>query len=228
MTARRRIAPSSQAIFNAREVVCNMRACYTYLDVTTQLTACAALDYGLLHPGNSAQQRYFAVLPRPRTARWRGDAGDTPADRRLHRLSNERQHPQQQTAMNSSLRRNLVLIVEDEAPIAEALTLIVEDAGYTAITAAHGKEALALAKELRPKLVITDLMMPHLNGIDFIAALRAHAEATGTESPPTVLMTAAGPARAREAGADAVLRKPFDITEIEALLRRFLGPADPT
>lgn len=159
------------------------------------------------------------------------DGGTTqatpPADRRLHRLSNERQHPQQQTAMNSSLRRDLVLIVEDEAPIAEALTLIVEDAGYTAITAAHGKEALALAKELHLKLVITDLMMPHLNGIDFIAALRAHAEATGTESPPVVLMTAAGPTRAREAGADAVLRKPFDITEIEALLQRFLGPADP-
>lgn len=129
--------------------------------------------------------------------------------------------------MNSPLRHNLVLIVEDEAPIAEALTLIVEDAGYTAITAAHGKEALELAQELHPRLVITDLMMPHLNGIDFIAALHKYAEATGTESPPVVLMTAAGPARTREAGADAVLRKPFDITEIEALLRRFLGPADP-
>lgn len=128
--------------------------------------------------------------------------------------------------MNEARQRNLVLIVEDEAPIAEALTLIIEDAGYTAITAAHGKEALDLARGSRPRLVITDLMMPHLNGTDLIAALRADAKATGTEPPPVVLMTAAGPARTRDSGADAVLRKPFDITEIEALLRRFLGPPE--
>ena len=141
-------------------------------------------------------------------------------------MSNEAQYSQQRSAMDEAHLSKLVLIVEDEAPIAEALILIIEDAGYATIIAAHGKEALELAREFRPGLVITDLMMPHLNGTDLIAALHADAKATGTKPPPVVLMTAAGPARTRDAGADAVLRKPFDITEIEALLWRFLGPPE--
>ena len=66
----------------------------------------------------------------------------------------------------------------------------------------------------RPALLITDLMMPHLDGSELIAA----------PVPPTILMTAADMARAREAGADAVLRKPFHLADLAALLRRFLGP----
>ena len=138
-------------------------------------------------------------------------------------MSNEVQRPQQHMAVDTSRQRSLVLIVEDEAPIAEALALIIEDAGYTAISAAHGREALELVREWHPELVITDLMMPYLNGVDLIAALHADAEATGAAAPPVVLMTAVGPAHTRQAGADAVLRKPFDIVEVEHLLQRFLG-----
>lgn len=147
-----------------------------------------------------------------------------PEDWRLRRVSNEVQHSEQRSTKHRSQQRSLVLIVEDEAPIAEALTLIIEDAGYRAITAAHGNEALELAREWHPDLVLTDLMMPHLNGKDLIAALRANAEANGVTPTPVVLMTAAGSAHTQGASADAVLRKPFDITEIEAMLQRFLDP----
>ncbi len=117
----------------------------------------------------------------------------------------------------------LVLIAEDEEPIAAALMLIVADAGYTPLVAAHGREALELCRARHPALVITDLMMPYLNGEELVAAIRADAAQDHQTPPPIVLMTAASPRHAQEIGADAVLRKPFTIEEVEALLQRFLG-----
>ena len=118
--------------------------------------------------------------------------------------------------------RGLVLIAEDEEPIAEVVATVVEDAGYTPRLAAHGREALELARAEQPALLITDLMMPYLNGAELIAALRSDAAAGGQAPLPVILMTAAGPAQARAAGADAVLRKPFELLELDALIRRFL------
>lgn len=119
----------------------------------------------------------------------------------------------------------LVLVVEDEEPIAEALALLVLDAGYTPLIASHGRQALELARKRLPALVITDLMMPYLDGAGLITALRADAANAERQAPPIILMTAAGLQRVREVGADAVLSKPFDLDEVEALLARFLGPA---
>ncbi len=123
--------------------------------------------------------------------------------------------------------RRLVLIAEDEEPIAEALTMIIEDAGYDSMTATHGRQALELARARRPDLVITDLMMPYLDGEELIAALHADAAHNNHSAPPIILMTAAGPRRAATVGADVVLRKPFNITDVEALLEHFLGPEAP-
>jgi len=117
----------------------------------------------------------------------------------------------------------LVLIAEDEEPIAEVVATVVEDAGYATVVATHGQQALELAREQHPALLITDLMMPYLSGAELIAALRTEAEARGEVAIPIILMTAASLSLARAAGADAVLRKPFDLTQLEALLERFLG-----
>lgn len=117
----------------------------------------------------------------------------------------------------------LILIAEDEEPIAEALSFILEDAGYTPLVASHGAQALELARVHRPALVITDLMMPHLDGTALIQALRADAQLNGHAPPPIILMTAAGMKKAEEAGADAVVRKPFNLTDLEALIRRLIG-----
>jgi CheY-like chemotaxis protein len=116
----------------------------------------------------------------------------------------------------------LVLIVDDEAPIAEALSLIIEDAGYTTLTAYRGREGLDLARSRRPALVITDMMMPQFDGASLIAALRADAEVDHRTMPHIVAMTAGGLSRAIATGADAVLPKPFSIEQVEALLRQFL------
>lgn len=116
----------------------------------------------------------------------------------------------------------LVLIAEDEAPIAEVLAMIVEEAGYVPLVAAHGRRALELARERRPALLITDLMMPQLSGAELIAALRADT-ANGCAHIPVILTTAARLPSYDHIVVDAYLRKPFDIAEVEALLHRFLA-----
>ena len=115
-----------------------------------------------------------------------------------------------------------VLIVEDEEPIAEAIAYLVEEAGYEPLQASHGRQALDLAQGRQLALVITDLMMPHMDGAELIAALRRDASLDGHDAPPIILMTAAGPRRAESVGADAVVRKPFDLDELEALIHRLI------
>ncbi|MCA1599202.1 MAG: response regulator [Chloroflexi bacterium] len=118
--------------------------------------------------------------------------------------------------------RKVVLIAEDERAIAEIVRVVVEDAGYRPVLAAHGRQALDMARIEHPALVVTDLMMPHMTGAELIAALRADAAPDGGVRAPVILMTAVNPSQARAAGADAVLYKPFDLDALEALLRRFL------
>ncbi len=117
----------------------------------------------------------------------------------------------------------VVLIAEDERPIAEALGDIIEDAGYRAVCASNGRRAFDLAREERPVLVITDYMMPYLNGADLMRALREDAHARGEGPPPVVLMSAAGWPYVDGTAADAIISKPFNIEEIEALLRQLIG-----
>lgn len=117
----------------------------------------------------------------------------------------------------------LVLIAEDEEPIAEAIAFLVEDNGYTPLIANNGRKALELARARHPALVITDLMMPYLDGDELISALRAEAAADNHMPPSTILLSAAGLRRMRAAGADAILPKPFELDDLEKLLHRFLG-----
>ncbi|HEX8033478.1 MAG TPA: response regulator [Ktedonobacterales bacterium] len=118
-------------------------------------------------------------------------------------------------------RAALVLIVDDEAPIAEALAWIVEDAGYAAATATSGQAALEMVQAgARPDLLMTDLMMPKMDGRALIGALRAM---LGAAMPPVVLMTAANLRSLPGSMAEAVLAKPFALAEVERLLTRFLA-----
>ena len=67
----------------------------------------------------------------------------------------------------------LILIVDDEEPIIDMLATFVADLGYTPLVAQNGQQALDLARDCGPALIITDLMMPVMNGADLIVALRA-------------------------------------------------------
>jgi DNA-binding response OmpR family regulator len=112
----------------------------------------------------------------------------------------------------------LVLIVDDERPIAELLGAAVVQAGHSPMLAFDGQQALAAARSRWPDLVITDLMMPLLDGPGLIAAIRAEAVSLGRMAPPIVVMTAAGRPAAEAAGGDAILSKPFELSELERLL----------
>jgi OmpR family response regulator NblR len=126
------------------------------------------------------------------------------------------------SALQQVREPDLVLIVEDEEPLAETMAFMVRTAGYEPVIAFHGRQGLQLARERGPALVITDMMLAYLSGADLIAALRADATAGGQPAPAIILMTAANLAQARGAGADAVLPKPFRLKDLEVLLHRFL------
>jgi CheY-like chemotaxis protein len=111
-----------------------------------------------------------------------------------------------------------VLIVDDELPLRSLLAVVVREAGHTAMLAANGRQALELIGRQRPDLVLSDVMMPQVNGV---ALCRAIKQAAATASIPVILMSTAGTLW-QGAGADAFLAKPFDIEDVEALLEHWL------
>ncbi|HLJ82186.1 MAG TPA: response regulator, partial [Ktedonobacterales bacterium] len=147
-----------------------------------------------------------------RSARGRGKKGRTPAQAGIPATNSADRPPPTNPQRNApgTLREPetqpeqepaLVLIVEDEQPIAEALSFMVEDAGYTTIIASHGQQGLEIARARRLALIFTDLMMPRMDGAAFIAALKAEAAKDGAlPPPPIILMTAAGFDYAQKAG----------------------------
>ena len=116
----------------------------------------------------------------------------------------------------------LILIADDEEPIVEMLATFVSDMGYTPLVAQNGQEALDLARKHEPALIITDLMMPIMNGADLILELRAEAIAKGRDCPPIVLLTAGSRRAASQLPVEALLFKPFDLSQLERVVRRFL------
>jgi two-component system sensor histidine kinase/response regulator len=113
----------------------------------------------------------------------------------------------------------LVLVVEDEAPVADIIRLLVEDLGYRVVTAPNGAEGLEVARREKPNLVISDIMLPLMPGDELCRRLKQEPEHSGVK---VVLMSAAGARRAEGAGADAFVHKPFDLETVEELVQRFI------
>ncbi len=114
----------------------------------------------------------------------------------------------------------LVLVVAANDPLAETISCIVQGAGYTPHVALHGRHALEVTRALQPAVLIIDLQLPYLDGAAVIAAVRTAAAVAGTVAPSLILMAASSLDQARAAGADIVLRTPFDVADLEALLWR--------
>jgi DNA-binding response OmpR family regulator len=117
-----------------------------------------------------------------------------------------------------------VLIVDDEPTIVEVVARYLERAGYTTRTAASGEQALAVAAQERPDLVVLDLMMPGTDGLRVMRRLRDQA----SEPVGVILLTARGEESDRvtglRLGADDYVVKPFSpvelVARVDAVLRR--------
>jgi two-component system alkaline phosphatase synthesis response regulator PhoP len=117
-----------------------------------------------------------------------------------------------------------ILVVDDEATLRETLVDALELEGYRAIPAADGREALARFRADRPDLVLLDLMLPELSGVEVCRILRAES------SVPIVMLTARDSEVDKvvglELGADDYVTKPFSLRELTARIRGIFRRAD--
>ncbi len=127
----------------------------------------------------------------------------------------------------ATLKRPLVLLVEDEPGIAMVATRVIEGLGYGVLVARNGAEGLEMARAHRPELVLTDALMPKLDGREMARQLRADATLKGIR---IVVMTSLYTGvkykveAHRQAQVDDYLEKPIDPAQLADLLGRHLGP----
>jgi two-component system phosphate regulon response regulator PhoB len=123
----------------------------------------------------------------------------------------------------------LVLIVEDETDLVTLLRYNLEKEGFRVTTAADGEEALLIASEQPPNLVLLDWMLPLMSGIEVCRQLR---RGPRTREVPIIMLTARGEeadrVRGLNSGADDYVAKPFSPTELLARIRAVLRRATPS
>jgi CheY-like chemotaxis protein len=128
----------------------------------------------------------------------------------------------------------VILVVDDEVEVGEAIRRVLEHAGLTVTVVTGGAAALAEVERRMPAVVVTDVIMPKMHGIELIRTLRQRhpqirliaISGGGSFGPlaykPDAISTQAFLAAARDAGANEMLTKPFDLEELLAAVRRQL------
>lgn len=119
--------------------------------------------------------------------------------------------------MSGEVRGRKILVVDDEKPIAEILRYNLEQEGFTVLLAYDGEEALRLAHEERPDLLLLDIMLPKKDGFAVCRELRR------TENMPVIMLTAKDTELDKvlglELGADDYVTKPFSAREVVARVK---------
>ena len=121
-----------------------------------------------------------------------------------------------------------ILVVEDEASLAEILRYNLEAEGYGVLHAATGEDAEVLADESGPDLIVLDWMLPSVSGIELCRRFRSRQQ---TRAVPILMLTARGEeadrVRGLSTGADDYVVKPFSLPELMARIRALLRRASP-
>ncbi|MEE8273023.1 MAG: response regulator, partial [Alphaproteobacteria bacterium] len=122
-----------------------------------------------------------------------------------------------------------VLIVEDEADLVTLLTYNLQKDGFATLCARDGDEALLVASEEGPDLILLDWMLPNRSGLEVCRQLRRSAQ---TRDIPIIMLTARGEesdrVRGLDSGADDYVAKPFSMPELLARMRAVMRRAAPT
>ena len=119
-----------------------------------------------------------------------------------------------------------ILVADDESHILHVVSLKLRNAGFRVLTARDGAEALEMAQQEHPDLVITDYHMPQLSGLELCQRLK---QDTNTSGIPAIMLTARGyhlePHDTEESGILKMLSKPFSPRELLATVNEVLGIA---
>lgn len=126
----------------------------------------------------------------------------------------------------SEEQRKLILVVDDDPRLLHVVSVYLGIENYDVVTASSGEEALEVLGQNNPDLVILDVMMPGMDGIQVCEAIRANPT---TRDLPVLMFTALSSdedvARAQRAGASKHITKPFTLGALGSVIRSFLNPA---
>ena len=139
-----------------------------------------------------------------------------------------RKHPHPSSGVPVEPVRSMnarILVVDDDAAISEMIGIILRGEGFEPSFAADGRQALELFRTARPDLVLLDLMLPGMDGIEVCSLIRAES------GVPIIMLTAKGETtdvvKGLESGADDYVVKPFNPKELVARIRTRLRPVLP-
>jgi len=116
-----------------------------------------------------------------------------------------------------------ILVADDDLGVRLSISDYLETTGYSVISAENGKVALEMVEEYRPHLIVTDIMMPQMDGYEFVRQVR---QRPASRLTPVIFLTSRGSKEERiigyQMGCDFYLPKPFDMDELRAMVRNLL------
>ncbi len=117
-----------------------------------------------------------------------------------------------------------ILVIDDDPSVRAVVEMVLRRAGHDVTAASNGAEGINLFQTLSHHLVIADIEMPGISGLDACKAIKA---LSSSGAPPVIIMTGRPleeiPTRAQEAGADHLIYKPFDRQDLLSIVNRLLA-----
>lgn len=116
-----------------------------------------------------------------------------------------------------------VLVIDDDGSLQMVLEIALQQAGYNVELASNGEEAIARLETLQPDMVISDVMMPQMDGVEFFRTIQDRLQ---YDNIPIIIMTALGRKawmRELEAEGAVIIQKPFDVEELVSLVNMYVA-----